>query len=236
MRDQQMKADQPAAEQGAVERQPLSMLRRRIAQQMTKSTDEAPQLTLHTEADVTAMVERREALKECAGITYTDILVKVVADVLTRHPQLNANWDGDAIMVHKDVNVGVAVALEEGLIVPVVRNADEKSLEEISSAVTDVVDRARERKLLIQDVSGGTFTVTNLGRSCVDFFTPILNPPQAAILGVGRITRRPAVVNEEIAIRSTMGLSLTFDHRVVDGVPGAAFLDEITRILAAADF
>lgn len=211
-------------------------IRRRTAKRMMESLQNTAQLTLETEIDVTATVEKREALKAGTGITYTDILVKIVADVLCDHPLLNAVWNDDTITLPADINIGVAVALEDGLIVPVVHNADAKSLAEIHHEVADMADRARDDALSAEELADGTFTITNLGMYRIDHFTPIINPPQTGILGVGRIRSTPAEHDGEIALRSMLGLSLTFDHRVVDGAPAAAFLDAVCERLEAAEF
>ena len=215
---------------------PLTRIRRLTAERMRQSLQNTAQLTLQTEVDVTAAVERREVLKEEAGTTYTDILVAVVAQALRDHPAVNGTWTDEGIRLSEQINVGVAVALEEGLIVPVVKDADQKALSQIHQEVAALVDKARNGKLSTEELSGGTFTITNLGMYRVDHFTPIVNPPETAILGVGRIVKKPAVFEDQISIRSLMGLSLTFDHRVVDGAPAAAFLDDICAVLEEAAF
>ena len=163
----------------------------------------------------------------------TAVLVKAVALTLERMPRFNATLDGDVIKVWRDINVGVAVALPDGLIVPVVREADRKSLSEIAREVRDLAGRARENKLLPDEVSGGTFTVSTLGpyRS-VDFFSPIINQPEAAILGVGRMKDSVVAVDGQPAVHATMGLSLTCDHRMLDGAPAAEFLRVLMDYLA----
>jgi pyruvate dehydrogenase E2 component (dihydrolipoamide acetyltransferase) len=216
--------------------QPLSPIRRRTAQRMVASLQEAAQLTLHTEVDVTATVERRELIKAETGATYTDILVKVVASELKRHPQLNAMWGETGIRMGGPINIGVAVALSEGLVVPVIRDADQLSLAEIHDTTQELAEKVRSGGFSPDDVSGGTFTITNLGMHGIDWFTPILNPPESGILGVGRIIRKPAVVDDRIVARAMMGLSLTFDHRVVDGAPAAEFLADISSDLVEARF
>jgi pyruvate dehydrogenase E2 component (dihydrolipoamide acetyltransferase) len=215
---------------------PLTTIRRLTAERMWQSLQTTAQLTLHTEVDVAAAVERREALKVDAGITYTDILVWVVARALRNHPVVNGAWSEEGILISEGVNVGVAVALEEGLIVPVVKDADQKSLVEIHQEVAALIDRARAGKLTAEELSEGTFTITNLGMHRVDHFTPILNPPETAILGVGRIVRKPVAYGDGVSVRPVVGLSLTFDHRVVDGAPAAAFLDDLCAELEKATF
>jgi pyruvate dehydrogenase E2 component (dihydrolipoamide acetyltransferase) len=225
----------PEVESSFIEH-PLSPIRRRTAQRMVASLQEAAQLTLHTEVDVTATVERRRLIKAETDVTYTDILVKVVASALRQHPQLNAMWGETGIRTGGPVNIGVAVALIEGLVVPVIKDADRLSLVEIHAAAQELAEKVRSGEFTPDDVSGGTFTITNLGMHGIDWFTPILNPPESGILGVGRIIRKPAVVDDQILAREMMGLSLTFDHRVVDGAPAAEFLADISSDLVEARF
>jgi pyruvate dehydrogenase E2 component (dihydrolipoamide acetyltransferase) len=216
-------------------------MRRRIAERMLDSVHSMAQLTLLMEVDATALVELRGHLLPAARVyghrppTYTDMLVHLVSRVLPAHPLLNSSLlgDGDAqeIACWADVNIGVAVALEQGLVVPVVRNADHKALDAISAELAAVVERARSHTLTTDDLQGGTFTLTNLGALEVDGFTPIINPPQCAILGIGRIVAKPAVVQGEIVARQLMTLSLAFDHRIVDGAPAAAFLRAVKRAI-----
>jgi pyruvate dehydrogenase E2 component (dihydrolipoamide acetyltransferase) len=206
-------------------------MRKRIAARMFKSLQTTAQLTITTEADVTDMVHRRVRMREGRSITYNDLIVHAVARALREHPRLNATVEGQAVRVHSEVNVGVAVALDEGLIVPVIRNADRKSPVEIAEESRNLADKARVGTLSVDEVSGGTFTISNLGMCGVDAFTPIIDLPQVAILGVGRVREKPVVYEGEITIRHTLVLSLTFDHRAVDGVPAAAFLQGVVKHL-----
>ena len=204
-----------------------------IAERMTLSLQTNASVTLHTEVDATAFVELRGMLNDKlqareVSITYTDLLIKVVANALREHPRLNATLTDAGIHLLQEINIGVAVALEDGLVVPVVRNADKERLSEISGQVKDFAERARNNQLSPGELQGGTFTITNLGNFGIDAFTPIINPPESAILGVGRILKKPVVHNDEIVIRSMLTLSLTFDHRVVDGAPAAQFLQTIS--------
>ena len=204
-----------------------------IAERMTLSLQTNASVTLHTEVDATGFVELRGMLNDKlqareVSITYTDLLVKVVANALREHPRLNATLTDEGIHLLPEINIGVAVALEDGLVVPVVRNADKERLSEISMQVKDFAERARNNQLSPGELQGGTFTITNLGNFGIDAFTPIINPPESAILGVGRILKKPVVHNDEIVIRSMLTLSLTFDHRVVDGAPAAQFLQTIS--------
>ena len=207
-----------------------------IAERMTLSLQTNASVTLHTEVDATALVELRGMLNEKlqtrdVSITYTDLLVKVVANALQEHPRLNATLTDDGIHLLPEINIGVAVALEDGLVVPVIQNADKERLSEISGQVKDFAERARSNQLTPGELQGGTFTITNLGNFGIDAFTPIINPPESAILGVGRILKKPVVHNDEIVIRSMLTLSLTFDHRVVDGAPAAQFLQTVSNYI-----
>jgi pyruvate dehydrogenase E2 component (dihydrolipoamide acetyltransferase) len=154
-----------------------------------------------------------------------------VATALGEHPLLNSTLVGNEIFLGDEINIGVAVALDQGLIVPVVRDADKRSVPEIHQALQDLAGRARQDALSVDEVTGGTFTVTNLGMYGVDSFTPIINPPEAAILGVGRITEDLVLADGQVTVRSKMALSLTIDHRIVDGAPGAAFLQTVVQLL-----
>lgn len=222
----------PALQQGA-EVIAMDGIRGIIAERMTLSVQTNASVTLHTEVDATAFVELRGMLNDKlqareVSLTYTDLLVKVVANALREHPRLNATLTDEGIHLLPEVNIGVAVALEDGLVVPVVRDADKERLSEISTQVKDFAERARSNQLTPGELQGGTFTITNLGNFGIDAFTPIINPPESAILGVGRILKKPIVHDDEIVIRSMLTLSLTFDHRVVDGAPAAQFLQTVT--------
>ncbi len=212
---------------------PFAGMRQAIAERMMESLHSMAQLTLTVKADVTELVGLREVLSQRweTRLSYTDFLIKAVALALREHPILNSTLVGEEIVIHDEIHIGVAVALEDGLIVPVVRNADRKSLLEIHQTVQDIAERARKGTLSVDEVTGSTFTITNLGMYGIDAFTPIINPPEVAILGVGRIFEELVPVGGQIALRSRMVLSLTIDHRVVDGAPGAAFLQTVTRFL-----
>ena len=222
----------PALQQGA-EVIAMDGIRGIIAERMTLSLQTNASVTLHTEVDATDFVELRGMLNDKlqareVSITYTDLLVKVVANALREHPRLNATLTDEGIHLLPEINIGVAVALEDGLVVPVVRDADKERLSEISTQVKDFAERARGNQLTPGELQGGTFTITNLGNFGIDAFTPIINPPESAILGVGRILKKPVVHNDEIVVRSMLTLSLTFDHRVVDGAPAAQFLQTVS--------
>jgi pyruvate dehydrogenase E2 component (dihydrolipoamide acetyltransferase) len=211
----------------------LTPIRRTISERLTSSLRSAAHVTLLSEVDVTRLVEVYKSFsaedndnqEEAVDITYTDLFVKLVADLLPHHSFLNSSLDGDEIRVFEDVNIGIATSLEGGLVVPVIRNADRRSVVEIAKIKNDLVAKARNGLLTRHDLEGGTFTISNLGHMKVDGFTPIINPPQTAILGIGRIVEKPVVRKGEIAVGSIVTLSLTFDHRVIDGADAAKFLN-----------
>src|SRR6266851_9061445 len=209
---------------------PLRGMRKTIAARMHQSLRDTAQLTISTEADVTAAVDFRTRQGRDFDFTYTDLLIHAVARALLRHPRMNSRLSEDTIVMLPEVNIGMAVALDEGLIVPVIRPADRRSLREIAAATKELGEKARAGGLKLEDVSGGTFTVTNLGTWGIDAFTPILNLGETGILGVGRIVEKTAVSRGEISRRSMLTLSLTFDHRVIDGAPAASFLQSVIEI------
>lgn len=228
-------ASAPGAGSGEVT-QAMSAMRRAIARNMHASLHTMAQLTLVTELDATELVRLRERLQRDFPLTVTDIIVFATALALRRHPRLNASIQGDEIHMHPEIHVGLAVALEDGLIVPVIRGADRKTLEAIAAESRALADRARGGQLLPREVTGSTFTISNLGTFGIDAFTPIVNPPEAAILGVGRIIQKPAEYNGTIALRHRLTLSLTHDHRLVDGAPAAAFLQTLVELLETPYF
>ncbi len=211
----------------------LTPMRRAIAERLRSGLLETAQLTLTAEADVTALAEALAGSRAGSGRrgTYTAAAVRASALALRDHPRIGASWTDQGIRLPESIDIGVAVALEDGLIVPVVRAADGKSLEQVDAEIADLAERARAARLAAEETQGAVFSVTNLGAYRIDAFTPLLNPPQAAILGLGRARPRPAVVDGTIAVRTLVVLSLTFDHRVVDGAPAAAFLDEVVAAL-----
>ena len=218
-------------------RVPFTGTRRLTAERMFQSVQSTAQVTLVAEVDGTEAVRFREQLlpewerTDGVRLSFNDLIVKACGKALGEHPYMNATLAGDEILLHSEVNVGIAVALEDGLVVPVIRNAGTRHLREIAVEARALADRARRKALSPDDMRGGTFTVTNLGGYGIDFFTPIINSPEAAILGVGRVAERPAVYNGEVCKRSLMYLSLTFDHRLVDGAPAARFLGRILEML-----
>lgn len=207
-------------------------MRKVIAERMHKSLQGSAQLTITTEVDVTQLIDRRQEVQREFNATYTDFIIQACAHALKQHARMNAALDGEAIHLQEHISVGVAVALDEGLIVPVIHNTDKKSLKDIAQEARGLAEKARAGKLTLEEVSGGTFTVSNLGMYGVDGFTPILNTPQTGILGVGRIVEKPVIYRGEVAKRSMMVLSLTFDHRVIDGAPAGAFLQTVADLLA----
>ncbi|HKX19693.1 MAG TPA: dihydrolipoamide acetyltransferase family protein [bacterium] len=230
-------AGAPAGVRPAVPPAVSARLRTIIARRMTESLRDTAQLTLTTEADMAEAARLRDEigaeLERRGGVrpTYTDLVVRAAAIALRDHPRLNAQWTGNGVRLLSEIHVGVAVALDEGLVVPVVRHTDRATLAQISAAVRDLSERARTSRLKSEEMAGGTFTVTNLGVYDVDAFTPILNPPEAAILGVGRVSRRPVAVADRVEVRPVAVLSLTFDHRVLDGAPAAQFLQRVKHVL-----
>ena len=212
--------------------------RRVIGERMHQSLAGMAQLTLVSETSVdeaTKMLHglNREWRKDSVVVTLTALVMKACALALREHPHLNARLDpaNGAIVLERAINVGVAVQQDAGLIVPVVRNTDELSLKDLASALHEQVVKAREDRLSVEDVEGGTFTVTSLEGTGVDAFTPIINPPQAAILGVGRVRDVAAFEGAEVIKRQVTTLSLTFDHRIADGFPAARFLDRVAELL-----
>jgi pyruvate dehydrogenase E2 component (dihydrolipoamide acetyltransferase) len=208
---------------------PLSPMRRTIGERMQRSWREAPMVTLVAHADVARLLAARETAPGRPGLN--DLLLRATAMALSRHPRLNAWWQEGTLRQVRDVNLGVAVAVDDGLVVPVVRAAQRKSAGEIAGEVAALSAKARGPGLGAADVADGTFTVSNLGAWGVDLFTPILNPPQVAILGVGRVTRAPRETAGGLAFTSQLALCLVFDHRAVDGAGAAALLRTLVELL-----
>lgn len=224
------------AQAGPVTVVPLRGIRRTIAERMVLSLQTMAQVTLLTEADVTTMMELKRGLLASwrphrLRPMDQDLIVAATVKTLKSHPRLNAVMEGDEIRQLGEVNIGVAMALPDGVIVPVLRRAGEKGILAIAQELRVLAEKARDGKLTVDDISDGTFTITSLASLDVDGFTPIINPPEVAILGVGRVVEKPAVYNGEIAKRSMMALSLTFDHRALDGAPAAQFLQAVRRSL-----
>jgi len=216
---------------------PMSGIRASIARRMSEAHLTTAPVTLTTEVDATELVTLRERLKAKLAdqlgfnVGYNDILIRLAAFALREFPYMNARLDGEMIVQLADVHVALAVDTDRGLLVPVIRDADSKGVAEIASYLRELVARARDSKALPDELSGSTFTITNLGMHEIDAFTPIINMPETAILGVGRIKAQPAVVDGEIVIRQMLWLSLTFYHRLVDGAPAARFLQRIKQLV-----
>ncbi len=226
-----------AKEKEMVRTIPLTGMRKAIADNMHSSLRNTAQLTLASEVDVTEtlrfldLVREQYKRDESVKVSLNDVLVLAASRALKRVPIMNSTQVGDEIILHDSVGMGIAVALPEGLIVPVLRDADSKGLLQIAAEARVLIGKARSNALSMEDVTGGTFTISNMSSSCVDNFTPVLRPPETGILGVGRVVKKPVVLEDQIVIRSMMGLSLTFDHRVVDGAPAGEFFTLLCRCL-----
>jgi 2-oxoglutarate dehydrogenase E2 component (dihydrolipoamide succinyltransferase) len=232
--------DPRSLESGRVEIQPLSVMRKKIAEHMVLSrrTSAHVHSVFHVNfSTVDRIRQQKKAEYERLGakLTYMAFIAKAVIDGIRRHPLINASLDGDNVVFKKDVNLGIAVALAGGLIVPVVKNADEKNLLGLARAIADVADRARAKQLKPDEVHGGTFTITNPGQFGAQFGMPIINQPQVAILGVGTIEKRPVVVDDAIAIRTMAYLTLGYDHRLVDGAAADQFMSDVKQHLEHFD-
>ncbi len=228
-------APQPVPALGQPEQQPVSRMWQIMAQRLTESWNSVPHFYLVREVDAGQLMSWRDLLaadgEGAAKVTFTDLLTKLAALSLAAYPRLNSFWQDGAILTNPDVNVGLAVAVEEGLLVPVVHNADRLRVEEIAVRRADLVARASQGALQPNDFAGGTFTISNLGMFGVDAFNAIVNPPQAAILAVGRIADRVVALDGQPAVRPMMTLTLSCDHRAVDGVRAAQFLDALVGLI-----
>jgi len=218
---------------GTTQEFPVSLMRKTIAKRLVESKTTAPHFYLTYEVDMRRAIDLRTSVNENgdAKISFNDIIVRACALTLRNHPKVNSTFAGDKIIQHGAVNVGIAVALDDGLITPVIRNTDMKSLFEISAESKELAAKAREKKLKPEEFSGGTFTVSNLGMYGVEEFAAIINPPEAAILAVGAITQKAVVENGQIMVGNRLQLTLSCDHRVVDGAVGAQFMQEVKQIL-----
>jgi len=215
---------------------PLNGLRKIIAERLTQSWNERPQVTLTTDADATNLVAARQQLNaELAStgekISYNALLIKLVAQALREQPNINIQLTAGGLQTMPEINIGLAVDTERGLLVPVIRGALQKSLREVNAEILVLADRAIKGRSLPDDLSGGTFSVTNLGAYEIDAFTPLVNPPECAILGVGRIVSKPVGLNGQIVLRDMLALSLSFDHGLVDGAPAAKFLQRVKQLV-----
>jgi pyruvate dehydrogenase E2 component (dihydrolipoamide acetyltransferase) len=212
---------------------PLTQIRKTIARRLAQSIGPIPTFYLTTEVDMERAAEAREALLAAGGekVSFNDIILKATAMALKQHPECNAWWQDDHIRYWNEVHVSLAVAIEDGLITPVIRHTDLKSLRQIAAEARDLAGRARERKLKPEEYTGGTFSVSNLGMLDIDEFTAVINPPETGIIAVGRMVPQPVVHEGAVAIRRRMRLTMSCDHRVIDGATGARFLQTLKGML-----
>jgi pyruvate dehydrogenase E2 component (dihydrolipoamide acetyltransferase) len=222
----------PAGQEG-FEDVAVSQMRKTIARRLAESKFGAPHFYLTIEIDMDRAMKARTQINEFLGskVSFNDLVIRAVASALKKHPKVNASWLGDRIRYYQHVNIGVAIAVEDGLVVPVVRFADAKSLSQISQEVKGYGEKARSKKLQPSDFEGNTFTISNLGMFGIEEFTAIINPPDACILAVGTIVEKPVVVDGEIKIGNRMKVTLSCDHRVVDGATGAQFLQTLKQFM-----
>jgi pyruvate dehydrogenase E2 component (dihydrolipoamide acetyltransferase) len=225
----------PAAAPGAAfEDVPLTQLRKTIARRLVESLGPVPHFFLTVEVDMERAWEAREALNALGAeprISVNDIVVKAVAQALRQHRECNAWWQGEFVRYFRDVHIGMAVAVEQGLITPVIRHADRKGLREIAAETRDLSQRARDRKLAPEDYTGSTFSISNLGMLGIHEFTAVINPPEAGILAVGAVTQQPVIHDGAVTSRRRMRMTMSCDHRVIDGATGARFLQTLVRML-----
>jgi pyruvate dehydrogenase E2 component (dihydrolipoamide acetyltransferase) len=212
-------------------RKPMSTMRKVIARRMLESVQTSPTVNFNIKVDTTAMKQIREDLKSKVKVSYTDILVKIVSKALLEYPLLNSSLDENEIVTRNYVNMGVAVALPEGLVVPVVKCANVKGLKDISTEIKSLGEKAKTNQLTSDELKGATFTITNIGMFGIESFTPIINQPEVAILGVNAIIEEPRVIDGELKIKPVMNLSLTADHRVVDGAVAAEFMAKLKEYI-----
>ena len=217
---------------------PLTTMRRPIAKRLTQSMQNAPHFYVTSVIDTGKLGELRKQINEYAAtdpnpvkVSFNDLIIKAVAMALVRMPKVNVSFAEDRLIEKKQVHIGIAVALEQGLIVPVLHNADKRGILDIARESRRLAEAARTNKLKPDDMSGGTFTISNLGMLDVESFTAVINPPESAILAVGSITPTPAVVDGQIVVRDRMKVTLSSDHRALDGAVAARFLQEVKRLL-----
>ncbi|HEX6587969.1 MAG TPA: pyruvate dehydrogenase complex dihydrolipoamide acetyltransferase [Longimicrobiales bacterium] len=221
---------------GEVEEIRVSQMRKTIAKRLVESIGPVPTFYLTIEVDMTRMMSMRESLNERLKesgpkVSVNDLIIKATAAALRRHPEVNSSWGGDVIRRYSRVDIGVAVAVEDGLITPIVRDADRKGAAEISAEVRELAGRARDKKLQPDEYTGATFSISNLGMFGIDEFTAIINPPEAAILAIGRVEERPVFEKGRVIAQSRMRLTMSCDHRVIDGATGARFLQTLRGFL-----
>jgi pyruvate dehydrogenase E2 component (dihydrolipoamide acetyltransferase) len=225
-------AYQPPVAMAEVEEIPVTQMRKTIARRLATSIGPVPTFYLTTEVDMGRMLAVREQINrrlEAQGmkVSINDLLIKAVAAALVRHPEVNASWGETVIRRYGRVHIGVAVAIEDGLITPIVRDADRKGVAQIAHEVREMAGRARERKLAPEEYTGATFSISNLGMFGIQEFTAIINPPESAILAVGTVEEKPVVEDGQVVVRSRMRLTMSCDHRVIDGAMGARFLQTL---------
>jgi pyruvate dehydrogenase E2 component (dihydrolipoamide acetyltransferase) len=219
--------------EGNFEDFPVSQMRKVIAKRLGESKFSAPHFYLTVEIGMDTAMETRARINAMAEvkISFNDLVIKATAAALGHHPAINSSWLGDRIRRNKDINIGVAVAVEDGLLVPVIHNANSKSLSQINGEVKSLAAKAKDKKLQPQEMTGNTFTISNLGMFDIEAFTAIINPPDACILAVGTIVQKPVVKDGQLAVGHTMKVTLSCDHRVVDGATGAKFLQTFKAML-----
>jgi len=216
---------------------PLTRMRQIIGERLTGSSRDVPHIYLCCEVDGTGIIQFRETCMEViekqtgVRLSFNDIMLKCVATMIEKYPLFNATLNEKTIRIHPEVNIGLAVALEEGLVVPVIRRVNEKELGQIATERREIIEKANRKKLTLDDLSGGTFTVSNLGGFNIDLFTSIINPPETAILSVAKMKERPVAIEGKLAIRPTVNIGLSADHRVVDGATAARFLQDLQGLL-----
>jgi pyruvate dehydrogenase E2 component (dihydrolipoamide acetyltransferase) len=214
-------------------------MRRTIARRLTESMQSTPHFYVTTAVDVTALGELRRQINEQLGlgdgarVSINDLIVRACALALRQMPDVNVSFDGDKLLRKRQINVGFAVALEAGLLVPVIRDADAKSVAQIATEAKELAERGRAGKLTPAELTGGTFTISNLGMFGIESFTAVINPPEAAILAVGGVAREPVVVEDAVVVRDRMRLTLSVDHRALDGATGARFIQLVKSLLEA---
>ncbi|MCH7615604.1 MAG: 2-oxo acid dehydrogenase subunit E2 [Nitrospinae bacterium] len=211
---------------------PLTSMRQTIAERMMDSRRTAAHVTTVFEVDFSAIEPTRKNLK----LTYLPFVVQAVAQALKTYPQVNSSWSESGIVMKSDINIGIAVALDDGLLVPVIRHADQKDVSQLGEDIADLAQRARSKQLIPDEVQGGTFTITNHGSSGSLLGTPIINQPETAILGVGAIQKRPVAINDAIAIRPMAYLSLSFDHRMIDGAMADQFMQKVKQSIESQEW
>jgi pyruvate dehydrogenase E2 component (dihydrolipoamide acetyltransferase) len=227
-------ASEEISKPGVTESIELTGMRKAIARRMVESKTTVPHFYLTVEVDMERTIEFRNRLNERLKdkkVSFTDIIIKLAAAALLRHPRVNSYWAGDSIKRRGDIHIGLAVALEDGLITPIIRNSDRKGIAQISKEVKEYAERARAKKLKPEEYEGGSITISNLGMFEIDVFSAIINPPESAILAIGAILDKPVVKNGQIVLGKTMTVTMSCDHRVVDGAVGAEFLRDFKKIL-----